>query len=211
MKQDATSGVVLTTSRPLVHERMPGGGIRVTIQGPASRFSWSIVDGVFLAVLTALLYGAATTQLSIDGIQTALAAVHWTGVVGTLAILLYASTRPARIVSESVTVTPALGIQLVTTTVPASLLLSTFAAPNRRTVFIPRDKVLDLYIGEGFNRFSILDYLAISVAVDDEKGAAGGAKIQRVFPNLQPRLPLLIEAYNILHHHLFPTTPQTAA
>lgn len=188
MKQDAA---VTTTSSPLVHETLPGGGIRVTIRGPASSSFWPVIGGV----LTAVLAYTATSN-------TRFSDAHWTSAAAACAVLLYILARPARILSESVTITPALGITLTTTTRPAIAL-----APEHSTLFIPRDKVLDIYIGEGFNRFSILDYLALSVAIDGEAGGARGAKVQRVFPNLQPRLPVLIEAYNILHHHLFPTTP----
>lgn len=101
----------------------------------------------------------------------------------------YALSKSSRIHSESATILPGLGVQL-----------ATVRSRSTTTRLIPEDRVLDMHIGEGYRYFSVVDTLLLSTTTSSR--GREGAGIQRLFPNLVPRLSTSLKIYRALAPHL---------
>ncbi|PWZ00725.1 hypothetical protein BCV70DRAFT_226552 [Testicularia cyperi] len=206
----------------LQDEKLPGGGVKVTLR--STEPSWTWTDALVGGASVALAFAAATrlpgllldqrhcisNTFSLDRTSdVARSAVGATGAA--VALLPFVLSKAGSVISEAVSVLPGLGVQLTTTRglrFPTKCLKLTQS--NR---LIPRDRILDLYVAEGFKLFSVIDYLALAVSVgihtpagkisDVEHANADtgskGATIERLFPNLVPRLSAVQRAYRTLY------------
>ncbi|KAJ1588003.1 hypothetical protein NDA12_002884 [Ustilago hordei] len=94
-----------------------------------------------------------------------------------------------------------MGVQLSTRRALSLLSRDYFQRCSSRLV--PEDRMLDIYIGEGYRHFSIVDYLTLTTRTTSGEGA----RIERLFPNLLPRLPTVQRIYRFLSPHLPSNSP----
>ncbi|SOV04301.1 uncharacterized protein UDID_02317 [Ustilago sp. UG-2017a] len=121
--------------------------------------------------------------------------------VAIVSLLPYISSKMGRVVSESVSILPGMGVQLSTTR--ALSLLSRNYLQRSSSRLVPEDRMLDIYIGEGYRHFSIVDYLTLTTRTTSGEGAT----IERLFPNLLPRLATVQRIYRFLSPHLPSNSP----
>lgn len=87
----------------------------------------------------------------------------------------------------------------------------TFFTTSKQTKLIPRDCILDVFTNEAFRRYGIVDYIAVATqSPSGSKTASRGDKLDVLFPNLLPRLPIVEQVYRGLYPAIFghevPTT-----
>jgi predicted esterase len=128
--------------------------------------------------------------------------------------------------AESVLAIPSVGLQLSTTrgfTLPRWLRKSLrgsqstamkttleeeeeeyFFTTSKQTKMIPRDCILDVFTNEAFRRWGVVDYIAIATrSPPGSTVASRGEKLDLVFPNLLPRLPVVESVYRSLYPAVF--------
>ncbi|SPO23036.1 uncharacterized protein UTRI_01714 [Ustilago trichophora] len=187
----------------VIEEASNSGGVKITIHNTIP--SWTLLD-LFLAPasLVAAFFGVkfATNVMTnythcIPALIRPTTAFTRTAVkvgIAALTTLPYLSWKISRVLSESAAILPGLGIQL-TTTRGLELFGGRWVKRSSERL-VPEDKVLDVYVGEGYRYWSVLDYLALVTST------GGGAKIEKLFPNLLPRLSSVQRIYRALTPHL---------
>lgn len=198
LEADEREGVV-------VEEELCGGGIKVTLKNTTPAWSWMdlIVAGVSAGVGAISVRFASNVMHNyshcIPALMRPTTAFGQNAVklgLATLSLLPFVASKLGRVVSESVSILPGIGVQLGIT---RGLTLSA----NRKWVLertsqrlIPQDRVVDIYVGEGYRHFSVVDYLAVVTSV------SGGASTEPLFSRLLPRLSTVQRIYATLHAHL---------
>ncbi|KAJ9478365.1 hypothetical protein PHBOTO_001927 [Pseudozyma hubeiensis] len=193
--------------RAVVEERLQGGGVKVTVRNTQAPWGWTdlvmvgvsvgvAVVGVRFAGIVMQDYSHCIPSIVRPTTGWAKNAVKF-GLAG-LSVLPYLTSKLGRIVNESIAVLPGLGVQLSTTrglTLSSSSSKPVFERSSTR--LIPEDRVVDVYIGEGYRFFSVVDYLALVTT-----SRSGGASTQPLFSHLLPRLPTVQRIYKTLQPHL---------
>ncbi|EST07536.1 GPI-GlcNAc transferase complex, PIG-H component, conserved domain protein [Kalmanozyma brasiliensis GHG001] len=183
-------------------EDLPGGGVKVTIRNTTPAWSWSDIllagasvgaayFGITFAHTVMTNYTHCipplvrpTTTFARHAVKAGIAA---------LSVLPYVRSKLGRVTSESVSLLPGMGVQLATT---RGLVLHTTLFERTTTRLILEDRVVDIYVGEGYRFFSVIDYLALATRTQT------GASIERVFPTLLPRLGTVQRVYRTLAPHI---------
>lgn len=183
------------------------GGVKVVLRNTTPAWSWAdvVLAGASVA---AAYFGAKYLPRYAHCIPPSIrpGAAVLKSTIAALGMLPYALSKAGRVASESVSLLPGIGVQLSTT---RSLTLPFSRTPiltRTSARLIPEDRVLDIYVAEGYRFFSIIDYLALTTT------SGGSASIQRLFPNLLPRLPTTQRIYRALSPHLptnIPSKPPT--
>ncbi|GAC96413.1 hypothetical protein PHSY_003993 [Pseudozyma hubeiensis SY62] len=192
--------------RAVVEERLDGGGVKVTVRNTEAAWGWTdlVVAGVSVgvAVVGVRFVGKVMQDYPHCIPSIVRPATDWARNavklgVASLSVLPYLTSKLGRIVSESVAVLPGLGVQVSTT---RGLTLSSSSKPvfeRSSARLIPEDRVVDVYVGEGYRYFSVVDYLALVTT-----SRSGGATTQPLFSHLLPRLSTIQRIYKTLHPHL---------
>ncbi|TKY86715.1 hypothetical protein EX895_004355 [Sporisorium graminicola] len=197
IRNDIQAATEVEADSVVQEETLSGGGIKVAIHNSTPAWGWSdvllagaslgaAVFGVRFANTVMTNYAHCIPPLVRPTTSSAKHAVKLG--VAALSLLPYLGAKVGRVVSESVSVLPGLGVQLATTRGLTLFGQSVFERSSSRLV--PEDRVVDVYVGEGYRFFSVVDYLALATS-----SAAGGGKIERVFPNLLPRLGTVQRVY----------------
>lgn len=84
---------------------------------------------------------------------------------------------------------------------------------------VPRDRILDVLLSTSVRGWTIRDYLAVGIrSVPDDSVKAGRPNdapitrsLQVLFPNLQPRLPVIQQIYQVIYPALFPSSSNPLA
>lgn len=184
-------------------EPLPGGGVKVTIHNTTPAWGWSdvllagaslgaAVFGVRFAHTVMTNYAHCIPPLIRPTTASAKHAVK--AGIATLSVLPYVAAKMGRVLSESVSVLPGLGVQLATKRGLTVFGKSVFERTSSRLV--PEDRVVDVYVGEGYRFFSVVDYLALATSSNR------GGKIERVFPNLLPRLGTVQRVYRAVSPYI---------
>ncbi|CBQ71775.1 conserved hypothetical protein [Sporisorium reilianum SRZ2] len=188
----------------VVHEQpLPGGGVSVTIHNTTPAWSWSdlllagaslgaAVVGVRFAHTVMTNYTHCIPALIRPTTATARHAVK--AGIAAVSLLPYVAAKVGRVVSESVSVLPGLGVQLATTR--ALRVFGKTVFERRSSRLVPEDRVVDVYVGEAYRLFSVIDYLALATS------SSRGAHIERVFPHLLPRLGVVQRVYRAIAPHI---------
>lgn len=123
-----------------------------------------------------------------------------------------------RVQSESALVMPNIGIQLSTIRgfhlpkLSKSLEKSNLITTSSNTKLIPRDAILDVFTKESIHRWKVIDYIAVATktpgsTLASEKASTPtssyGNKLQVLFPNLLPGLPVVERVYRTIYPVLF--------
>ncbi|KAN0063302.1 hypothetical protein ACQY0O_004466 [Thecaphora frezii] len=173
--------------------KLDNGSVQVTLKNTERAWGWwDVLVGLGVAA------PFATSAVPSLGRQVA---------AGTALAWLWSKMR--RVDTQSLTAIPSVGLQISTT---RGLRLP-FGVADRNVLatqssrLIPRDRILDLYVGEGFRRWSVVDYLALvekdgkrSDAEDPQRRAG---KVVNLFSELSPRLSTAERVYRILYPALF--------
>lgn len=193
-------------------EELPGGGVKVTLNNTTPAWSWTdlLLAGASLGAAWFGVKFAHTVMYDYTHCipplirpTTAFARHAVKAGIAALAVLPYAGSKLGRVTSESVSLLPGMGVQLATTRG-----LTLFHKPlftRIHTRLIPEDSVVDIYVGEGYRYFSVVDYLALATRRN------GGASIERLFPHLLPRLSTVQRIYRTLAPHVPTNTEKSGA
>ncbi|PWN87003.1 hypothetical protein FA10DRAFT_304431 [Acaromyces ingoldii] len=196
----------------LEERQLASGAVEITLANTdgGNLFSIGLVDGLLAAVLGAaghLIPGATVQQ----GLMAAGAA--------------WLLRKLFHVQEETVKVIPTVGIELTTTRgvrLPSFLTpksaganekgSSSSSSSRRRPFFvasvagrmIPRDCIMDLVTNEAFSRWRIVDYCAVATRPPPSaKSFSRGSKLEVLFPNLLPRLPVVEHVYRAIYPALF--------
>ncbi|CCF53482.1 hypothetical protein NDA11_000893 [Ustilago hordei] len=190
--------------------KLGGGGVKVVVNNTSS--AWGSLD----LVLAGVSVGAAVMAVGFVGNvmenyshcipslvrpKSLLSRYAVQAGVAIVSLLPYIYSKMGRVVSESVSILPGMGVQLSTRRALSLLSRDYFQRCSSRLV--PEDRMLDIYIGEGYRHFSIVDYLTLTTRTTSGEGA----RIERLFPNLLPRLPTVQRIYRFLSPHLPSNSP----
>lgn len=183
-----------------------GGGVKITLNNTAPAWTWTdiLLAGASLGIAAFGFQFSANVMQNYQHCIPALirpsTAFAKTAVkvgIACLSLAPYVVSKVNRVASESAALIPGLGVQLSTTR--GLSLGGKLYASRSSAKLVPEDKVLDVYVGEGYRYFSVVDFLALTTGT----GAGnGGAKVERLFPNLLPRLPTVQRIYRALAPHL---------
>ncbi|EPQ26479.1 uncharacterized protein PFL1_05801 [Pseudozyma flocculosa PF-1] len=176
----------------LTETKTSNGSTQVTLRNTASTWSW-----IDLLVAAGVATSFATSLISPLGRQVA---------AGGALVWLWNKLR--RVDSQTLTVIPSVGLQISTTrglSLPFAPSLRLFTTKSSR--LIPRDRILDVYVGEGFRRWSVIDYLALvekdGRRDDVEKPGTRAGKVVDLFSELSPRLSVVEKVYRTIYPALF--------
>ncbi|SPO24742.1 uncharacterized protein UTRI_01714_B [Ustilago trichophora] len=187
----------------IIEEASTSGGVKITVHNTTP--SWTLLDLVLApASLAAAFFSVKfatnvmtnythcipalirpTTTLTRTAVKVGIAA---------LTTLPYLSSKISRVLSEGAAIIPGLGVQLTTTR--GLDLFGRKWIKRRSERLVPEDKILDVYVAEGYRYWSVVDYLALVTLT------GGGARIEKLFPNLFPRLVSVQRIYRALTPHL---------
>lgn len=186
----------------LEEKKMINGAVEFTLK---KQHSW--LDSVTNVLIGTTVGAASSFVPNVDA--------RFAVFVGGLTWLLRHITRVQR---ESALVMPNIGIQLSTVrgfllpTLTKELEKSNFIATASSSKLIPRDAILDVFTKESIRRWKVIDYVAIATknpgsSIASEKASSPtssyGNKLQVLFPNLLPGLPVVERVYRTIHPLLF--------
>ncbi|PWN54376.1 hypothetical protein IE53DRAFT_359272 [Violaceomyces palustris] len=183
----------------LVERTLANGGVEFSLRN--TQPAWGILD---LLILTALLAILALSYLVSPSAK-------WFGAV---AGLTWAWSKLTRVDCETVKAIPCVGIQLETVRglrLPWPLHSAgkdqVLIKTSKSQKLVSRDSILDLFVNETFQRWQVVDYLALATShkenarLDVERKPT--ERIEILFPNLLPRLALIQRIYRKIYPVMF--------
>lgn len=202
------------------------GTVSVTLQRPKTDSTWGWLDLLTFPLAIAASAGLAHSLLASTPVLSAHPALATAGLTAA-GLTGYLGLFKSAALSESVFASSTLGLQLET---KFGFALPSFLGGHRlplstRRSHIPRDRILDVVLNSSIHRWSVRDYLAVGIRASPLEDSDGGEKaalagtatsassrrLQVLFPNLEPRLPIVERIYRAIYPVLFPRSSNPLA
>lgn len=184
------------------------GSVRVTLKNHKKQ--WSLLDAVALPATT----GLAAVLPYLQALPSNASILTAPLVAGAA----YIALKSTSVLSEAVFASPALGLQFETTRGLQLPFLSGPLFQRTSATHVPRDRVLDVMVNTTVKGWTIRDYLAVGIRSHPmgQASAKPGEKaitrsLEVLFPNLEPRLPIVERIYKAIYPVIFPSSSNPVA